>query len=228
MEKVLKKDIKKENDTKKVKNINEITKIFIIFMIGSIIGYIVEMIVAFVQEGHFESRQGVLYGPFTPVYGIGIIVFYAFFKLTKTKDKKKIFILSMILGGITEYLCSFLQEKIFGTVSWDYSGWIFNINGRTTLIHCTYWGIAGLLYNKYIDSLIPKIEKLVEKDITKIIAFGVAVLMIFNISISSMAAIRQKYRNENIMPQNKIDEFLDANYPDEYMDKIFANKKNVR
>ena len=33
MEKVLKKDIKKENDTKKVKNINEITKIFIIFMI---------------------------------------------------------------------------------------------------------------------------------------------------------------------------------------------------
>ena len=60
------------------------------------------------------------------------------------------------------------------------------------------------------------------------IPFGVAVLMIFNISISSMAALRQKYRNENIMPQNKIDEFLDANYPDEYMDKIFANKKNVR
>ena len=45
-------------------------------MIGSLIGYIVEMIVALVQNGHLESRQGVLYGPFTPVYGIGIIVFY--------------------------------------------------------------------------------------------------------------------------------------------------------
>ena len=119
-------------------------------MIGSLIGYIVEMIVALVQNGHLESRQGVLYGPFTPVYGIGIIVFYLFFNKVNTRQKGKIFIMSMILGGITEYLCSFLQEKIFGTVSWDYSNWIFNINGRTT-INTLYllgdcWNIVYFLY----------------------------------------------------------------------------------
>lgn len=212
----------------KVKNkINELTKIFIIFMIGSLIGYIVEMIVALVQNGHLESRQGVLYGPFTPVYGIGIIVFYLFFNKVDTRQKGKIFIMSMILGGITEYLCSFLQEKIFGTVSWDYSNWIFNINGRTTLIHCTYWGIAGILYISYIEPLIPKINELLNKNLTKILAASLAVFMIFNITISSMAALRQKERNDNIAPQNKIDEFLDANYPDYYMNKVFANKKDV-
>lgn len=212
----------------KIKNkINELTKIFIIFMIGSLIGYIVEMIVALVQNGHLESRQGVLYGPFTPVYGIGIIVFYLFFNKVKTRQKGKIFIMSMILGGITEYLCSFLQEKIFGTVSWDYSNWIFNINGRTTLIHCTYWGIAGILYISYIEPLIPKINELINKNLTKILAVSLAVFMIFNITISSMAALRQKERNNNIAPQNKIDEFLDANYPDYYMNKVFANKKDV-
>ena len=58
----------------KENKVNEFSKIFIIFMIGSIIGYIVEMIVAFVQNGHFESRQGLIYGPFTPAYGIGIII----------------------------------------------------------------------------------------------------------------------------------------------------------
>ncbi len=212
----------------KIKNkINELTKIFIIFMIGSLIGYIVEMIVALVQNGHLESRQGVLYGPFTPVYGIGIIVFYLFFNKVNTRQKGKIFIMSMILGGITEYLCSFLQEKIFGTVSWDYSNWIFNINGRTTLIHCTYWGIAGILYISYIEPLIPKINELINKNLTKILAASLAVFMIFNITISSMAALRQKERNDNIAPQNKIDEFLDANYPDYYMNKVFANKKDV-
>ena len=118
--------------------------------------------------------------------------------------------MSMILGGITEYLCSFLQEKIFGTVSWDYSYWIFNINGRTTLIHCTYWGIAGILYISYIEPLIPKINELINKNLTKILAASLAVFMIFNITISSMAALRQKERNDNIAPQNKIDEFLDA------------------
>mgnify|MGYP001624066583 FL=1 len=216
-----------ENENVRKNKLNEITKIFFIFMIGSVIGYVVEMIVAFVQEGHFESRQGVLYGPFTPVYGIGILVFYMFFNRIKTREKKKIFLLAMLLGGITEYLCSFLQEKIFGTISWDYSNWILNINGRTTLIHCTYWGIAGILYISYIEPILPKLEALTRKNGTKILAGGMAILMFFNITISSLAAIRQKYRNENIEPQNKLEEFLDEKYPDEYMDKVFANKKQV-
>lgn len=41
-----------------------------LFVIGSFIGYVVEMCVGFVQNGYFESRQGLIYGPFTPVYGV--------------------------------------------------------------------------------------------------------------------------------------------------------------
>lgn len=208
----------------KSNKINEFNKIFLIFMIGSIIGYIVEMIVALVQKGHLESRQGVIYGPLTPIYGIGIIAYYLCFKKIKTRDKKKIFLISMLLGGTIEYLCSFLQEKIFGTVSWDYSNWILNINGRTTLIHCTYWGLAGLLYIWLIEPLIPKIENIIQKNSVKILTGGVAILMVFNITISSMAAIRQKERKYNIEATSSIDAFLDKNYPDEYMNKIFANK----
>ena len=208
----------------KKNKLNEINKIFLIFMIGSIIGYIVEMIVALVQKGHLESRQGVIYGPFTPIYGVGIVIYYLAFQKIKTRDKKKIFLISMILGGTVEYLFSFLQEKIFGTVSWDYSNWILNINGRTTLIHCTYWGFAGLLYISLIKPIIPKIEEMIQKNGVKLVSAGVAILMIFNITISSMAALRQKERKYNIQPTSHIDAFLDKNYPDEYMDKIFANK----
>ena len=82
--------------------INEINKIFLIFMIGSIIGYIVEMIVALVQEGHLESRQGVLYGPLTPIYGVGIVAYYICFNKIKTRDKKKVFLISMLVGGTIE------------------------------------------------------------------------------------------------------------------------------
>ena len=208
----------------KSSKIKEINKIFILFMIGSIIGYIVEMIVALVQEGHLESRQGVIYGPFTPIYGVGIVIYYLCFSKIKTRQKSKIFLISMLIGGIIEYLCSFLQEKIFGTVSWDYSNWILNINGRTTLIHCTYWGLAGLLYISLIEPIIPKIEEIIQKNTIRIITVGVAILMIFNLTISSMAAIRQKERKYNIEATSNIDIFLDKNYPDEYMDKIFANK----
>lgn len=54
----------------KKKIINELAVIFWLFVIGSIVGYIYEMIVVLVQKGCFESRQGLIYGPFTPIYGI--------------------------------------------------------------------------------------------------------------------------------------------------------------
>lgn len=214
-------------EIEKKSKFNGFIKIFIIFMIGSILGYIVEMIVGLVQNGHFVSRQGLIYGPFTPVYGIGILVYYLFFSIVNARNKGYIFISAMILGGITEYLCSYIQEKIFGTVSWDYSNWIFNINGRTTLIHCTYWGFAGLLYTSYIEPLIPKIEKFVKNHKVKVMASMATVFMVFNITISSMAAIRQNERINNIPASGNVDIFLDNMYPNEYMDEVFENKKHV-
>lgn len=210
-----------------VNKFDKFIKVFIIFMIGSVIGYVVEMIVALVQNGYIESRQGLLYGPFTPVYGIGIIVYYIFFNKIKTRDKKIVFLLSMLIGGITEYLCSFIQEKVFGTISWDYSEWLFNINGRTTLIHCTYWGIAGLLYVSYIEPLIPKIENAIRNNHVRVITSCLVICMVLNITISTMAALRQKERIEDVPASGTLYMFLDKNYPNEYMDRVFANKKQV-
>lgn len=210
-----------------VNKFDKFIKVFIIFMIGSVIGYVVEMIVALVQNGYIESRQGLLYGPFTPVYGIGIIVYYIFFNKIKTRDKKIVFLLSMLIGGITEYLCSFIQEKVFGTISWEYSEWLFNINGRTTLIHCTYWGIAGLLYVSYIGPLIPKIENAIRNNHVRVITSCLVICMVLNITISTMAALRQKERIEDVPASGTLDMFLDKNYPNEYMDRVFANKKQV-
>ena len=100
--------------------LNEAIIIFWLFIIGSVLGYIFEMIVVLFQKGHFEVRQGLLYGPFIPVYGIGAVVYYITFKLIKTDNKVKVFLIAMILGGITEYICSFVQEKVFGSLSWTF------------------------------------------------------------------------------------------------------------
>lgn len=209
------------------KVIKELEKIFWVFIIGCILGYIFEMIIVLFQKGYFESRKGLIYGPFSPVYGIGGIIYYLIFKHIKTRNKLAVFLIAMILGGTTEYICSFMQEKIFGTISWDYSYLPFNINGRTSLLHCTYWGIAGILYTTYIEKLIEKIEKILDRKKMETITICFVVFMVLNIQISAFASIRQKNRMNNIPPQNKLDEFLDKHYPDELMNKIYANKKNV-
>lgn len=212
----------KEKNVKK-----ELTILFWVFIIGSIAGFIFEVIVVFFQKGHFELRQGLIYGPFIPVYGIGAMCYYIVLSKIKIKNKVRIFLITMILGGITEYLCSFIQEKAFGTISWDYSYLPFNINGRTSLLHCVYWGIGGVLYITYIE---PLLNKMIDKTNMKafdLITIILSIFIVFDISISWMAADRQTERKNDIEPQNHLDLFLDKNYPDEYMNRIFNNKKDV-
>ena len=198
-------------------------KICWVFIIGCLAGYILEVTWHFILTRGFQTRQGLIYGPFGPVYGLGTLAFYLV--LPKIKNIFNIFWVSALLGGITEYLCSYFQEKLFGTISWDYSGLFMNLDGRTSITYCILWGILGIIFVKFIY---PYIEKLFNKMnmtvITKFVTAFAVVFMVFNISISSLAARRQYERREHIAPQNDIDEFLDEHYPDEFMNKVFANK----
>lgn len=200
--------------------------IFWVFIIGSMIGYGVETIVAIIQKGHFASRQGLLYGPLIPVYGVGLVSYYLVISKIKDKSNLKIFIITMVLGGIVEYLFSFFQEKFFGTVSWDYSNLWFNLNGRTSLLHCLYWGTGGVLFVKYvypfIEKLINKIDILALKQITVILL----VLLAFDVGISCIAANRQRERIEGVVANSSLDRFCDEYYPDSVMDYIYSNKIN--
>ena len=217
--------MEQEMNNKKLKD--EIILLFWLFIIGSIAGFIYEVTIVFFQKGHFELRQGLIYGPFIPVYGIGTMIYYIVLSKIKTKNKVLIFLITMLLGGVTEYVCSFIQEKAFGTISWDYSYLPFNINGRTSLLHCIYWGIGGVLYITFVEPWINNISKKINIKFINLITIIISIFIIFDITITWKAAERQTERKNNMGPENHIDLFLDKYYPDEYMDRIFNNKKDV-
>ena len=186
-------------------------------------GYIIEVAYIFIRTGKFETRQGLIYGPLAPVYGIGTVVFYLI--LPKLKKNWQYFFVSTILGGTTEYLCSYFQEKLFGTVSWDYSNQLLNINGRTSFTYCLAWGILGIIFIKLIYPYFVKIfEKTLYKKKAKILTAVAVLFMVFNISISSMAAQREFERREYIEADSKIDIFLDEHFPDEMLNEIYINR----
>ena len=154
-------------------------------------------------------------------------MYYIFFEKVQVRKLPQVFLISMLLGGVTEYLCSWVQEMWFGTISWDYSYLPFNLNGRTSLLHCTYWGIAGILYIKFILPLIDKVDTKLEMKIVQSFTIILMIFMTYDLTISALAADRQSERIENIPPSNKLEKYLDKRYPDEYMDKIFNNRKYV-
>lgn len=211
----------------KEKIIQKLTKIFWIFLIGSIIGYGLEMIVGLVQNGHFVSRQGLLFGPFIQVYGVGLVAYYLVISNIKKKSYIKIFFITMLLGGIVEYLFSYLQETWFGTISWDYSNLLFNIHGRTSLLHCLYWGIGGVLFVRFILPLVRNLNEWCKNTNFRFITAFLVLFITFDIVMSGMAGSRQLERKNNIAANGYIDNFFDEYYPDEKLEQIYSNAKTV-
>lgn len=140
----------------KHKTFKKLSKIFWIFIIGSILGFIIETLVTIIQNESF--RQVLVLSSFIPVYGLGLVIFYII--LPNAETNVQTFIASFVLGGIIEYLFSYFQERYFGIVSWDYSNLLFNLNGRTSLIHCICWGIVGILFMKVIYPYISNLDKI--------------------------------------------------------------------
>lgn len=212
---------------KKRNFLQKVTMLFWIFFIGSIIGYVIESIVGIVQNGHFVSRQGLLFGPFIPVYGVGLAIYYLVISLIKQKKNWKIFLLSMLLGGMVEYFFSFFQESLFGTISWDYSHLLFNLHGRTSLLHCIYWGIGGVLFVRFLLPLIERMKLWQKNSYFKWITTVCLLFMMFDIVISGMVGIRQLERKNNVAAKDYMDYYFDIHYPDTKLEKIFSNTKAV-
>lgn len=200
-------------------------KVFWIFIFGCVFGCVMETIIHFITYGDIVSRKGLIYGPLNPVYGLGAAGFTIF--LCKRKNIIAIFIIAALLGGFFEFMCSYVQEYLFGTISWDYSNQPFNIQGRTSLKYMCYWGLLGILFVKIVY---PFLSKEIEKIDIKLGNFITVIMLLFVIidcAISIAAGIRQEERKEGIAPSNKIDIFIDKNYPDEKLNEIYENKKNV-
>ena len=153
----------------------------------------------------------------------------AYYFLVKTdQDPKNIFFKGMLLGGALEYLCSFFQELFFGSVSWDYSNFIFNLNGRTALQYCIYWGLIGVFFLKTVYPVFLKIERNYLDNKKLIIASYIfMVFIIYDVAISCIATVRQNQRAEGIAASNEFEEYLDRTYPDERLNKIFNNRHQI-
>lgn len=202
-------------------------KLFLIFIIGCIFGVIYEELILnffrFLINGsfHIEARRGLLYGPFSPVYGFGAVIMSLFAK--EKRSPFKTFLYTALAGGGVEYLVSFLQETFTHSVSWDYTGKLLNINGRTTVIFMIVWGLLGVIFVHIIYPFLSNLIEKIPKDIGNKVMPFITILMCLNMFISFSAVIRQNFRRNNVEPFTHYGEFLDKHYNDERMKKTYNN-----
>lgn len=198
------------------------------FTFGSFLGWLWETVISSIKNGKFISRKGLIYGPFSPIYGVGIVLAIILLEKYRKKDQKlKIFLLGGLYLGIAEYIGSILQEYIFHAYSWDYSNYPLNFQGRTSAIHMFLWGIAILLFMQFLYPLIMKFIQNISKSLKIGVVIIVTIFFTFDITISVLACNREYERYKNIPADSKLDIFLDENYNDKFLKKIYPNKKFI-
>lgn len=160
------------------------------FIVYSFIGFILETTFGLYTKGVIESRQSFLFGPFCIIYGIGALLMITF--LSNLKERPfTLFFLSCIIGTVSEYTMSYLCEKFFHFKWWDYTGMLFNVNGRTCIYFSVMWGALGIILIKYVnpflDNIIDFLKKKVATKVLKAAVILVIGFLIFDASITTIA-----------------------------------------
>lgn len=205
--------------------IMDLYQVFWIFLIGSVVGFVVETVWCLIRNGRVECRSSMILGPFTAVYGFGALVLYFGNRFLAKNNILHIFFYGAAASTVVEYFCSLFQETLFGSVSWDYSSQPFNIDGRVSLLYSIFWGLLAILWFMTIqpafEALISKIPARIYKPLTR----WLAVFLVLDAVISIAAVTRWGMRLDGIPSANIIAETLDKLFPNEFMTKIYTNMR---
>lgn len=202
---------------------NTFYKLFWIFFIGCFGGVIIEMIFCLITRGHLENRVGLIWGPFNLVYGLGALALSFFLYKYRNRSRFYSFAGGFIVGSIIEYLCSFFQELVFGSTSWDYSNMPFNLNGRICLLYSIFWGLLGILWIKYVYPRVATWILKIPNKVGKVLTYCLLVFMIVDSIASGIVVYRWHERTKGVVASSRLDEIIDTAYPDKTMEWLFPN-----
>lgn len=202
-----------------------IYKLLWIFFIGSFAGVVVETLWCLARHGYLESRAGLVYGPFNLLYGAGAAALTLCLYRYRNRGNWLSFLGGMVVGSVVEYVCSWGQEVLFGSRSWDYSNVPFNLNGRICLLYSFFWGILGVLWIKDIYPRMVKWILKIPNKAGKILTWALAAFFVVNAVVSLIAVYRWSQRLDGVAAANGFWQFIDSRFPNARMERIYANMK---
>ena len=198
-----------------------------LFVVGAFLGDVVETIFCRVTAGVWMSRSSLVWGPFSVVWGLALVLAAVLLRGSERKSESRIFWFGVILGGAYEYVCSAVTELLFGTVFWDYSGFKFNLGGRINLLYCFFWGIAAVAWIRYGYPLVAKGMNKLKTHIRPWMTAALAVFMAVNMGVSTLALARYDARTSGVEAATPLAVFLDAHFDNARMERIYPNAKKV-
>lgn len=208
--------------------------LFWVFFVCSVLGLILEEVwhMVVVDPGVYQDRAGMLFGPFSPIYGFGAVLMTMALNRFYKKNPLIIFLVSALIGGAFEVFVGWFMQTSFGVVSWSYSHIrLFGMpdpiavltGGRTCTPFACMWGLGGLIW---IKVLLPRLLKLINmipwKRRYSATVILTAVMLIDG--VMTLQSLDYWYQRVNGTVRNiPVALFYDKHFDNEYMENRFQS-----
>ena len=173
-----------------------------LFVIGSLLGWIIELFFRrFVSQKKWVN-PGFLTGPYLPIYGFGVVVLYAVSNIPLGIELKAVDIIVriIIIGfGMTfiEFIAGLIFIKGLKIKLWDYSDRKGNIMGIICPIFSLVWLVVGSLYYFLLNPVLVEGISWISENLIYTFFVGVVVgAMVVDLSYSIHLATKLKQFKE--------------------------------
>lgn len=198
-----------------------------LFTFASMAGFLLESGESLLSLGYVQNRQGLLYGPFAPVYGAGAVALALLWPLVKDRSLAWAFLLAAVAGAGVEYLWAACQERWFGVSFWDYSHFRFHLNGRVNLPFTLLWGLLGLFFWYKIWPQLRQLPLTSSRSVS-LIGLLLALFFVGNSLWSAAALTRQAQRQQGIAAFSPLTVYLDTVWSDQALQEQFPTMRQVQ
>lgn len=198
-------------------------RVFWLFLIAGVAGDIIEVVFWLVTRGELISRSSLVYGPFSLVWGLGAVLLTLAFHRMDDQSAARTVLAGAVLGGAYEYICSWVQEALFGACFWDYRHLPFNLNGRVNLVFCLFWGLAALVWVRAAYPVLCLFIDRVPRRRGRRMVRAAALFLACSTVLSAAALCRMDQRRRDVPASGRAARLLDEVYPDSWLKTRYPN-----
>lgn len=197
----------------------------IIFLVASVLGLVIETVYTFIVFGILESRVGLVWGPFSPLYGVGAVLLTMVLWPLRKEPAWKVFIISAVVGSLLEQTAGWSMEHFAHLQSWTYLGLPDHITQWIAWRFVVMWGLLGVVWCRVIMSeMMYRIGEPTSRRQVILVTL-LAAFITLDVVMTIACFWRAGQRFEGVPPRNGFEVYVDTHFDDKFMAETFENMK---
>lgn len=197
-------------------------RIFWLFLIGGVVGVVLEGLFCLFVNGEWESHVVSVFGVYNVIYGLGAVAFYLCADLLDGHSAPVKALAMALSATALELVCGSVLKYGLGMRAWSYENSFLNLGGLICVGFSVLWWVAGLGFCALYPWLCKLLDVLCGR-CGRIACGALSVFVALDLSVTAAFILRWSARHRNIEAETALERQIDTKAPDEWMERRFVD-----